>query len=90
MLIQDENQNDAVNTNDTIYKYKCKIPPRIRTTRAGQANDEPILRNMSKFYDIKDKDGIESVDCCVKMINLDIRCGSIGQIYCLLLEQKNL
>ena len=60
-LIEDEKTNDAVNTDNVTYRFKCKIPPRIRSTRAGQASCEPIYRNVNKFYDIKEKDGIESV-----------------------------
>ena len=45
MLIQDGNQNDAVNTDDKIYKYKCKIPPRVTI---GEL-DKPM---MSQFLEM--------------------------------------
>ena len=60
-FMQDKSKNDAVNNDNKTYRYKCKIPPRIRSTRAGQASSEPVYRNVNKFYDIKEKDGIESV-----------------------------
>ena len=60
-LKQDENADVDMNYDNKTYRFKCRIPPRVRTTRAGQASSEPIYRNVNKFYEIKEKDGIESV-----------------------------
>ena len=60
-LKQDKNADIDINYDNKTYRFKCKIPPRIRGTRAGQASSEPIFQNVSKFYEIKEKDGIESV-----------------------------
>ena len=60
-LNYDENADVDINYDNKTYRFKCKIPPRIRTTRAGHTSSEPIFRNVNKFYEIKEKDGIESV-----------------------------
>ena len=52
-------KSKSQNTEDITFV--CKLPPRIKTTRQGTADQGPVFKTVKKFYNFKIKDDIELV-----------------------------